>query len=189
MTNTEENFWQKVLQLASDKFKSTVYNFFIADGKLISVDKSTHTVSIYLDAVAKQLFWETNMDEILRLASLEIYGTELNISYLSDISNFGELDKTCDKKASIALQILPLSDNTDRIAVIDKVIKFLQAQPVTQVVTPFETVLEGEWETLFSILKTAIEIAGDEADNIFANVKINYGKILSIDEKVNKYHQ
>lgn len=90
-------------------------------------------------------------------------------------------------KASIALQILPLSSG-DRIAVIDKVIAYLQEQPVKQVVTPFETVLEGEWEELFPILKTAIELAGSEAENVFANVKINYGQVLSIEEKIEKYH-
>ena len=90
-------------------------------------------------------------------------------------------------KASIALQLLPLS-TTDRISVIEKVIDFLQKQPVKQVVTPFETVLEREWEELFPILKKAIEIAGQEADTIFANVKINYGNILSIEEKLEKYH-
>lgn len=89
-------------------------------------------------------------------------------------------------KASIALQILPLS-SSDRLAVIEKVIAYLQKQPVKQVVTPFETVLEGEWEVLMSILKSAIEIAGEDADNIFANVKINYGNILSIEEKIENY--
>lgn len=90
-------------------------------------------------------------------------------------------------KASIALQLLPLSEGEDRIVVIDKVIAFLQAQPVKQVVTPFETVLEGEFDELFSILKQALELAGHEASNVFANVKINYGEILSIDEKLENY--
>lgn len=90
-------------------------------------------------------------------------------------------------RASIALQILPLSQDIDRLAVIDKVINYLQDQPVKQVVTPFETVLEGDWEELMVILKKAIELAGEEADNIFANVKINYGEILTIDEKLEKY--
>ena len=44
-------------------------------------------------------------------------------------------------KASIALQVLPLSQGIDRISVIDKVIAYLQTQGVTMVVTPFETVL------------------------------------------------
>ena len=33
----------------------------------------------------------------------------------------------------------------------------------------------------------ALEVAGQEADNVFANVKINVGEILSIDEKLEKY--
>ena len=93
-------------------------------------------------------------------------------------------------EASIALQVLPLSQGIDRIAVIDQVIAYLQAQAVTMVVTPFETVLEGEFEELMRILKEALEaleVAGQEADNVFANVKINVGEILSIDEKLEKY--
>ena len=90
-------------------------------------------------------------------------------------------------KASIALQILPLSQEIDRIAVIDQVIAYLQAQEVTMVVTPFETVLEGEFDELMRILKEALEVAEQEADNVFANVKINVGEILSIDETLEKY--
>ena len=90
-------------------------------------------------------------------------------------------------KASIALQVLPLAQGNDRIAVIDQVIAYLQAQEVTMVVTPFETVLEGEFDELMRILKEALEVAGQEADNVFANVKINVGEILSIDEKLEKY--
>ena len=90
-------------------------------------------------------------------------------------------------KASIALQVLPLSQEINRIAVIDQVIAYLQAQEVTMVVTPFETVLEGEFDELMRILKEALEVAGQEADNVFASVKINVGEILSIDEKLEKY--
>ena len=90
-------------------------------------------------------------------------------------------------KASIALQVLPLSQGIDRIAIIDQVIAYLQAQSVTMVVTPFETVLEGEFDELMRILKEALEVSGQEADNVFANVKINIGEILSIDDKLEKY--
>ena len=92
-------------------------------------------------------------------------------------------------KASIALQILPLSQGIDHIAVIDKVIAYLQAQEVTMVVTPFETVLEVEFDELMRILKEALEVAGQGADNVFANVKINIGEILSIDEKLEKHNE
>ena len=92
-------------------------------------------------------------------------------------------------KASIALQVLPLSQGVDRIAIIDQVIAYLQAQSVTMVVTPFETVLEGEFDELMRILKEALEVAGQEVDNVFANVKINVGEMLSIEEKREKYDE
>lgn len=89
---------------------------------------------------------------------------------------------------SIALQILPLT-HSNRIAVIDEVITFLHSHAnVTVQVTPFETVLEGEYTQLMMILKDAILLAVKECDNIFANVKINYGNILSIEDKLEKYH-
>ena len=90
-------------------------------------------------------------------------------------------------KASIALQVLPLTQGIDRIVVIDQVIAYLQAQEVTMVVTPFETVLEWEVDELMRLLKEALDVAGQEADNVFANVKINIGEILSIDDKLEKY--
>ena len=39
------------------------------------------------------------------------------------------------------------------------------------------------------IFKEALEVAGQGADNVFANVKINIGEILSIDEKLEKYNE
>ena len=92
-------------------------------------------------------------------------------------------------KASIALQVFPLTQGIDRIAVIDQVIAYLQTQGVTMVVTPFETVLEGEFDELMRILKEVLEVAGQGADNVFANVKINVGEILSIDEKLEKHNE
>lgn len=89
---------------------------------------------------------------------------------------------------SIALQILPLS-HSNRIAIIDDVIAFLHAHDNVNVqVTPFETVLEGDYDHLMTILKDAILLAGKDCDNIFANVKINYGNILSIDDKLEKFY-
>ena len=101
----------------------------------------------------------------------------------------GKREEEVLMKASIALQVLPLSQGIDRISVIDQVIAYLQAQEVTIVVTPFETVLEGEFDELMRILKEALEVAGQKADNVFANVKINVGEILSIDEKLEKYDE
>lgn len=85
--------------------------------------------------------------------------------------------------ASIALQILPLGTQA-RIEVIDRVIAYLKSRHDALVVTPFETVIEGEYDDLMETLKGAIALAGEDCDNIFANVKINYGRILTIEDKL-----
>lgn len=88
--------------------------------------------------------------------------------------------------ASIALQILPLGEG-ERLSIIDAVIAYLKDRHPDLVVTPFETVMEGDYDDLMATLKGAIELAGKDCDNIFANVKIHYGRILTIDEKVAKH--
>lgn len=91
--------------------------------------------------------------------------------------------------SSIALQILPLSESTssDRIKIIDEVIALIKFRHDNVLVGPFETVIEGELSHLIKTLEDVIKLAGEKNDNIFANVKINYGSILSIDEKITKH--
>ena len=90
---------------------------------------------------------------------------------------------------SISLQILPLSqsENKERIEIIDKVIAYITSNHNNVVISPFETVIEGDFDELMATLKQCIIIAGENCDNIFANVKINYGSILTIDEKLSKF--
>ncbi len=64
---------------------------------------------------------------------------------------------------------------TDRIAVIDCHCLSASSRSDYDKVTPLETVLEGDFDQLMRILKEAL--AGQGADNAFANVKINLGEI------------
>ena len=89
---------------------------------------------------------------------------------------------------SIALQILPLDKHDGRIEIIDKIIYFLQNKYSNIKVTPFETVIEGEFNDLMDTLKECLVLAGEDSKNIFANVKINYGDVLTIDEKISKFN-
>ena len=56
-------------------------------------------------------------------------------------------------KASIALQVLPLSQGIDRIAVIDKVIDYLQSQEVTMVVNHLKRSWRGSLMSLCAFSK------------------------------------
>ena len=89
---------------------------------------------------------------------------------------------------SIALQILPLDKHDGRIEIIDKIIYFLQNKYSNIKVTPFETVIEGEFNDLMDTLKECLVLAGEGSKNIFANVKINYGDVLTIDDKISKFN-
>ena len=89
---------------------------------------------------------------------------------------------------SIALQILPLDNHDGRLEIIDKVIYFLQSKHSNVKVTPFETVIEDEFNDLMDSLKECFVLAGEDSNNIFANVKINYGDILTTDEKIKKFN-
>ena len=56
--------------------------------------------------------------------------------------------------SSIALQILPLSEqNEEKIKIIDNVIHYLQNKHSNVVVSPFETVIEGEFNELIDTLR------------------------------------
>lgn len=93
-------------------------------------------------------------------------------------------------KASIALQILPLyHDQETSMKAIERAID--QLRTVEQVtVSPFETVLEGDYHELMQLLSDVIENAGRDGENIFANVKIRYqkeGQMLTSEEKTAKY--
>ena len=89
-------------------------------------------------------------------------------------------------RASMALQLLPLGSET-RLELIDQVIRRLQASGLSCQVCPFETVVEGSLDQVLELLKACLELAGSSHENVFANVKINYGQILSTEEKLAPY--
>ena len=76
---------------------------------------------------------------------------------------------------SIAIQILPdVSDIKKLCAVVDEVIAFIQSTGCRYEVGPFETVVEGEFDTLMTIIKRCTEIPIEQGSPaVKAFVKIN----------------
>lgn len=95
------------------------------------------------------------------------------------------------KRASMALQILAMSVETDkRIEAVDQVIAYIKSTGLVYEVAAFETTIEGELDQLMKVLEESIRIASQIDPKIFANVKVHYhaqGDVLSIDEKVSKH--
>ena len=70
MTENEQLFWNRVLELARDELKQAAYDYFVADARLISIDNQIAT--IYLDEV-KQMFWRQNLKSVILTAGFEIF--------------------------------------------------------------------------------------------------------------------
>lgn len=96
--------------------------------------------------------------------------------------------------ASVAIQVLPSTqDDKELIRIVDEVIAYIKSFDLNCSVGPFETTIEGDYDTLMEIVKGCQKIAIKAGcESVSAYVKIVYkpeGDVLTIDEKVSKHHR
>lgn len=95
--------------------------------------------------------------------------------------------------ASVAIQVLPkVATNEETIRIVDEVIKYIKSFDVKAEVGPFETTLEGDYDTLMEIVKGCQMICINAgAPGVMTYVKINYAPdgILTMDEKCAKHRE
>ncbi|HEM4278284.1 chromosomal replication initiator protein DnaA [Streptococcus suis] len=77
--NQEQLFWQRFIELAKVNFKPSIYDFYVADAKLLGINQQV--ANIFLNRPFKKDFWEKNFEELMIAASFEIYGEPLAIQY------------------------------------------------------------------------------------------------------------
>lgn len=93
--------------------------------------------------------------------------------------------------ASISFQVMPkTSDDKRAYEIIDKVIALVKKSGVSYEVGPMETTMEGDLDTLFTIVRQSQDIclkAG--AKSIFTNIKVLYNPkgVMTIAQKVTKH--
>ena len=97
------------------------------------------------------------------------------------------------RNASMAIQVLPKAESSrEVVAIVDRVIEYIAGFGLNYFVGPFETVIEGDYDTLMEILKGCQLIAIKAgAPSVMSYVKISYhpkDEGLSIEEKTAKYH-
>jgi len=97
-------------------------------------------------------------------------------------------------KASVAIQVLPHVDSDEEvIRIVDEVIAYIKSTGLNYFVGPCETSIEGDYEELMEIVKNCQYIAVKAgAPKVSAYVKISFapdGGVLTIDQKVTKYHK
>ncbi|AXQ77602.1 chromosomal replication initiator protein DnaA [Streptococcus chenjunshii] len=81
MTENEQIFWNRILELAKGQLKQATYEFFVLDAKLIKVENQV--AIIYLDRM-KELFWEKNLKPVILTAGFEIFNAEISVEYVYD---------------------------------------------------------------------------------------------------------
>ena len=94
-------------------------------------------------------------------------------------------------EASVAIQVLPkVSETKETIRIVDKVIDYIKSTGLYYVVGPFETTVEGDYDTLMEIVKGCSTLCIEAgAPDVMTYVKINLSPkgVLTIDEKVEKH--
>ncbi|MDO5713989.1 MAG: thiamine-binding protein [Tissierellia bacterium] len=95
-------------------------------------------------------------------------------------------------KASIAIQILPQGVEEKRLLeIVDSCIELIGSKGYHYVVTPFETVIEGDdMEELLDIVKELQKLVVDQgAEGVATYIKLWYSPkgVLTIEEKVEKH--
>lgn len=96
--------------------------------------------------------------------------------------------------ASVAIQVLPEAENdAELVRMVDEVIAYIQSTGLPYYVGPFETTIEGDsYDQLMDVVKECQHVAiRAGAPKVSAYIKVVYkpeGEILSIDQKMGKYH-
>ena len=95
--------------------------------------------------------------------------------------------------ASIAIQVLPkVATNEETVHMVDEVIAYIKSFGLHTEVGPFETTVEGDYDTLMEIVKGSSRICVEAgAPGVMTYVKINYSPagVLTMDEKTTKHRE
>jgi len=93
---------------------------------------------------------------------------------------------------NISLQILPDSKSKHPYDIVDKAIAVIAASGLKYKVCPFETVIEGEYNTIMDLIREVHETCLEYgAEKIFSYIKVQIDKSgdVSIDDKTGKYEK
>lgn len=95
--------------------------------------------------------------------------------------------------ASIAIQVVPKVATTEEtVRCVDEVIAYIKSFGLHTVVGPFETTVEGDFDTLIELVRgCSLRCVEAGAPGVMSYVKINYtpAGVLTIDEKITKHNQ
>ena len=92
-------------------------------------------------------------------------------------------------KINAAIQLLPIGAKENKYDLIDKAIALIQNSGLNYKVCPFETVIEGDSDSVYKLIQTIqIETLKHDCSELLINIKIHAAtRDLSFSEKLEKY--
>ena len=96
------------------------------------------------------------------------------------------------KTVNVAIQVLPFTDPSKTYSMVDKAIEVIEKSGLKYRVTPFETVIEGEYSQVMEVVMEAQEACYEAgAESLLCNLKIQSHSIseVSIEDKTGKYDE
>jgi uncharacterized protein (TIGR00106 family) len=93
-------------------------------------------------------------------------------------------------KVNIAIQVLPLVTSDKVFDIVDKAIECIKKSGVKHVVSPFETIMEGNLDDLLEIVKDVQRVCFDaNSDELIINMKVhsNRNQDVLIEQKMKNY--
>jgi len=104
MTENEQIFWNRVLELARDHLTQATFEFFVLDAQLIRVENNV--AIIYIDRM-KELFWEKNLQQVLITAGFEVFNTQISAQYVFESAEIEQLTSTSNTQANMVAEQQP----------------------------------------------------------------------------------
>jgi len=93
-------------------------------------------------------------------------------------------------QVNVAVQVLPVSKTKEAYDIVDCAIAEIKKSGVKYVVTPFETVMEGEYDMLMEVVKSVQNVcffSGAEKVMCYIKIQSDVDSCVTIDDKIGKY--
>ena len=95
-----------------------------------------------------------------------------------------------ERNVNIALQVLPKSETKKAYDLVDVAIKVIQESGLKYRVCPFETVIEGPYDKIISLVEKVQEVcykAGADEMLVYLKIQTRKNSDVTIEDKMAKY--
>ncbi|MEM8894225.1 MAG: thiamine-binding protein [Bacteroidota bacterium] len=91
---------------------------------------------------------------------------------------------------NLGIQVVPIADANKGYPVINQCIERIQSSGIKYTVSPFETILEGDYQEIMSLVNELYEMALSETDELVINIRIHAmnGRDVIASDKTDKFN-